>query len=228
MPGTPPRERTEQLWALVPAKLGPTVKSRLGPFLTPDERGALARAMLADVLAALAGAPSLAGVAVITRDEVVTALAESAGAVALRETATGGLNAGVAEGLAGCRARGASGVVVVMGDLPNLTSAEIEHVIADLPERGVVLVPSYDGTGTNVLALRPADLVPATSFGAGSLALHRAATAHLETVVRPLRGAALDVDTADDLSRLLRGGAAGAATARVLAALAPAARTARG
>lgn len=215
------------LWALVPAKLGPSVKSRLGAVLAEEQRRALAQAMLCDVLAALTAARSLAGVAVITRDDAVAALATSCCATPIRETHAGGLNGGVAEGIAACRARGASGVVVVMGDLPNLAAADVERTIAALPERGVVLVPSRDGTGTNVLAARPADLLQPTFFGEASLARHRAATAALETVLLPLAGAALDVDTVDDLAELVRAGAAGAATRQVLASLAPAARPAR-
>lgn len=216
------------LWALVPAKLGPAVKTRLGVSLTPEQRHALAQAMLADVLAALAAAPSLAGVAVVTRDEPVAALARRHGALAVDERPGGDLNDGVAQGIAACSARGASGVVIVMGDVPNVASAEIERVVEALPERGVVLVPSFDGTGTNVLAMRPLDLLPATAFGPDSLARHRAAAADLDVVLCPLHGAALDVDTVADLDRLMRGGAAGAATRRVLATLGDVAMPARG
>lgn len=215
------------LWALVPAKLGPAVKSRLGAVLSQEQRGALAQAMLCDVLAALTAAPSLAGVAVVTRDPALATLAERAGATPVPETHPGGLNDGVAQGIAACRGRGASGVLIVMGDLPNLAAGDVERTVAALPERGVVLVPSRDGTGTNVLACRPADLVGTTFFGAGSLAHHRAATTGLDTVLLPLRGAALDVDTVDDLEELVRGGAAGPATRRVIAELAPAARPER-
>lgn len=209
------------LWALVPAKLGSTVKTRLGAALTPAQRLDLAHAMLSDVLAALGAAPSLGGTAVVTRDPSVASLAERHGAIALDESAGGGLNDGVAEGVAGCLARGASGVVIAMGDLPALTAAEVERAIACLPDRGLVLVPSFDGTGTNVLAMRPTDLLLPTHFGEGSLALHRAAAATLglTTVTCALRGAALDVDTIEDLDRLASTGAAGNATRHVLAAL---------
>ena len=73
------------LWALVPAKLGPAVKSRLGAALSQEQRRALAQAMLCDVLAALTSAPSLAGVAVVTRDPSVASLATEAGATPIEE-----------------------------------------------------------------------------------------------------------------------------------------------
>lgn len=218
------------LWALVPAKLGSTVKTRLGASLTPAQRLDLAHAMLSDVLTALGGVASLGGIAVVTRDPSVAVLAERHGATALHESAGGGLNDGVAEGVVGCLARGASGVLVAMGDLPALTAAEVETAIASLPDRGVVLVPSFDGTGTNLLAMQPADLLLPTCFGEDSLALHHAATAArgLATVSCPLRGAALDVDTIEDLGRLIRSDGAGAATRRVLATLGEPAALQRG
>jgi len=208
------------LWALVPARLGSSVKTRLASALTAEQRAGLARAMLSDVLAALAQVPRLAGVAVVAGDDDVAALASGIGGTVVRETAPGGLNAAVALGVERCTALGASGVVVVMGDLPLVTSDEIEQVVARLPERGVVLVPSRDGTGTNVLALRPPSLLAPTCFGPGSLALHRSATDALgiRTSLCMLRGAALDVDTVDDLACLLRSDAAGPATRAWLSA----------
>jgi len=211
------------LWALVPAKLGSAVKTRLGTVLSEDQRRALANAMLFDVLATLTSVRSLAGVAVVTRDTAVASLAARAGATHVRENHAGGLNEGVAQGMAACHARGASGVIVVMGDLPNLGASDVERTIEALPARGIVLVPSRDGTGTNVLAVRPIDVLRRTAFGDGSLARHRTATAGLETVLLPLRGAALDIDTVADLAHLVQGGATGAATRRLLAEIAPAA-----
>ncbi|HEY8517742.1 MAG TPA: 2-phospho-L-lactate guanylyltransferase [Candidatus Binatia bacterium] len=210
------------LWAVVPAKLGGAVKTRLGATLTASQRHALAQAMLSDVLATLAAVPTLAGTVVVTRDDVVESLAERHGAIALHETRGGGLNAAVAEGIAACRARGATAVVVVMGDLPCLDARELASALERLPERGVLAVPSLDGTGTNVLAVRPLDVLPETHFGPGSLALHRTAAQSrgLELVTCELRGAALDVDTAQDLAVLGGRSTCGHATRAVLDAFA--------
>jgi 2-phospho-L-lactate guanylyltransferase len=212
----------EMLWGLVPAKLGTGVKTRLGAALTPAQRHDLAQAMLSDVLDALARVPALAGTAVVTRDDAVAAIAARHGAITLRETEGGGLNAAVAEGMSRCRARGASAVVVVMGDLPCLGAEEVARAIDRLPERGVLAVPSFDGSGTNLLALRPPDVLAETHFGPGSLALHRAAAAArgVELVTCVLPGAALDVDTATDLDLLVRGRLYGRATGAVLAGFA--------
>ena len=58
---------TSGVWAAVPVKEFAGAKQRLSPLLTPQQRQALAAAMLEDVLAALADAP-LAGIMVNTLD----------------------------------------------------------------------------------------------------------------------------------------------------------------
>lgn len=209
------------VWALVPAKLGPHAKQRLGSVLEPSARCELARAMLCDVLTALRATPALDGVAVIGRGRTLRAIAESIEGVAMiEERAAETLNQAVAEGAAACAERGASALLVAMGDLPLLRPVEVERLLADLPERGLAVAPSADGTGTNLLAVRPATGF-ATAFGPDSLALHRgaAARAELAFVVRELAGAALDVDTAEDLARLQVSEAAAGETRRVLRAL---------
>ena len=75
------------LWAVVPAKSLATAKGRLGSLLVPDERRALATALLADVLAALRATTSVERVLVVSADDAVLALAETLGATPLREPA---------------------------------------------------------------------------------------------------------------------------------------------
>jgi 2-phospho-L-lactate guanylyltransferase len=193
------------LWALVPAKLRTTAKERLSSRLPAEVRVGLAAAMLGDVLSALRRAEVFAGIAVVSRDAQALALATSREATPLRETGGEGLNQAVAQGIERCIAAGASAIVVAMGDLPLLAPHEVCALVARLPSRGVVLAPSFDGTGTNLLAARPPDVFP-TSFGPDSLALHRAAAASLDLPldVCSLRGASLDIDTLDDLERLAR------------------------
>lgn len=196
-----PRQR--RIWAIVPAKLGSEAKVRLAPELSGPARSRFALGMLADVLAALGAVPRLSGVAVVSRDPDARRLAAARGALLVDDPARG-LNGAVAAGVAACRGRGADALVIAMGDLPLLAPREIEQTLAHLPERGAVAARSLDGTGTNLLALSPPDLLD-THFGPESLALHRAAAAERGVVLDELSlpGAALDVDTPADLARLL-------------------------
>lgn len=191
-------------WALVPAKLGPQSKRRLAPHLAPERRHLLAEGMLDHVLATLAGIASLDGIAAIGRGDALAAAARTPRVTPLAETAAANLNEAVAEGAAFCAARGATAVLVAMADLPLLDAAEVESLLDALPARGIAIAPSRDGTGTNLLAFRP-PLPFATAFGPGSLALHFAAAraAGLEVACRRLPGAALDLDTPEDLARFV-------------------------
>jgi len=210
------------VWAVVPAKLGADAKRRLAPALAPEQRARLAQAMLRDVLTALLGARSLTGVALIGRGRAVADLADELGVLFVAERDARNLNEAVVEGTAACCARGASAIVVAMGDLPLVRSEDVDQLVALLPERGVVVAPSLDGTGTNLLAARPPSSI-APAFGRASLAAHRALArrAGVSLAAHDLPGAALDVDTPADLARLLASESARDATRAFLRSLEP-------
>lgn len=215
--------------AVVPAKDLGAAKQRLGEALPAPARAALARAMLEDVLAALAGAP-LDRVLVVTPDPGVAALAEARGARVVREPTSGGHTAAVARGVAACQALGARVMLTVPGDLPCLTSAEVTRILdACGPPPAAVFVPSRSGLGTNAACLAPPDAIP-LRFGEPSFADHLAAARArgIEPVVLELPGAGLDIDRPEDLAALLRSGPWTRAAAVLRAAAgAPAARASR-
>lgn len=191
------------LWAIVPAKLATSAKERLGPVLSPVLRERLARAMLSDVLHALTGCPQIGETLVVSRDREALALARDRGALGLEEQTRDGLNASISEAISYSAQRGATAAVIAMGDLPLLESADVSAAIDRAPARGVVLVPSRDGTGTNLVVTRPTELL-VPQFGPGSLEKHLAQIRRreIEPIVYDCPGAALDVDTPDDLARL--------------------------
>ena len=102
---------------VVPAKEFTIAKQRLADALPATARAALARAMLEDVLAALAGAP-VDRVVVITPDAEVAAVAERWGALVVRETEGHGHTAAVARGVALCREWGATVLLTCPGGPP--------------------------------------------------------------------------------------------------------------
>lgn len=205
------------IWAVVPAKLGKSAKERLAPVLAPELREKLARAMLADVLTALRSCAAIEMTVVISRDSSALELAEANGAQGLVENTRDGLNASVAEAVAYCVEHGATGVLVAMGDLPLLQADDANVAIERLPARGVTLVPSSDGTGTNLVVARPPEIFRPL-FGLGSLERHledlrgRGISMALERC----EGAALDVDTPEDLERLRTADPRQTATAAIL------------
>jgi 2-phospho-L-lactate guanylyltransferase len=171
------------------------------------ERIALAEAMFLDVLAAALSSHAAERVAVITSDPRLMASARAANAVVIDEEFPRGLNVAVRLATSELIALGATAVCTVLSDIPLVTGEDIDTVFTALPtgERGVVLVPSLDSSGTNMIARKPPDLIP-TQFGRFSLVRHlgdcraRAVPGEVVRLQRP----AVDLDVPADLIEFAR------------------------
>jgi 2-phospho-L-lactate/phosphoenolpyruvate guanylyltransferase len=189
------------VWAGVPVKAFTGAKQRMASILTPVQREVLAATMLEDVLSALAGATRLAGVIVNTIDPLAAELAARYGARVVTEGAldghTGAVN-GMARVLA---AEGKSALLTVPGDIPRVTSAEIDAVVASCPPApSFTIVPAHDELGSNAVLCAPPFSVP-LRFGDDSYFPHlMAARAQgIEPTVVRLPGIGLDIDHPADL-----------------------------
>src|SRR5690606_15824297 len=162
--------------------------------------------MLEDVLAALRAVPALDAVAVVTADPEVAAVAEAAGARALRIAPDPGLNPSLARAAEALGPVCADGLLVVLGDVagaePETLGRVLDALAAGEPPRAV-LVPARDG-GTAALARRPPDAFP-TRFGPDSAEAHRAAAAAagVPLVELALPALALDLDDAEAVRAFL-------------------------
>jgi len=195
---------------LIAAKQLEFAKTRLASVLPPGERRALAEAMFRDVLAASLGAAAADHVAVVTSDAGLLALARSAGALAIDENFPRGLNVAVGLATSALIADGARTVCTVLSDLPLIAPEDIDAVFAAMPTgRGVVLVPSHDFSGTNIICRSPAGAVP-TRFGRMSLLRHLEDCRNSDLPAKVLRLArpALDLDVIADLAEFERAGSA--------------------
>jgi coenzyme F420-0:L-glutamate ligase/coenzyme F420-1:gamma-L-glutamate ligase len=201
MPLPPPLDRTV---AVVPVRGLEGSKSRLGGQLDAEEREALVGGLLARTIRAARGAPSLAGVVVVSPDPGVLRAATAEGVDGLRQTGQG-LNGALRDGRAWAAGKGASAVLVLPADLPFISSDEVEMLLRRISEGGtagepvVGLVPDRHGDGTNALLIAPPGAIP-FAFGPGSRAEHEKAARHAGARWVQLDGPlTLDLDTADDL-----------------------------
>jgi 2-phospho-L-lactate guanylyltransferase len=204
--------------ALVPAKTLGEAKGRLADALTEQERRRLALAMLEDVLRTLKAVPAIDSVHVVSPDDEVLSLAARLGAHPVAESATvRGLNQALNRALS-AMSPAPEALLVVHGDLPEATPADIEALLAALPQRGIALCPSKD-RGTSALALRPPDVI-AFRFGERSSIMHKREAAARGVPCEIVRRESLsrDIDSIDDLRGLLARPAA-TATHRALAEL---------
>jgi 2-phospho-L-lactate guanylyltransferase len=161
-------------------------KSRLG-LPQAAIRAALARAMLADVVAACA---AVGPTYVVGPDG-----APVPGATLVADPGRG-QGAAVEAGLAAATG-GSEPVLVVNADLPCATPRDLLALAGAVPPSGLALVPAADGT-TNALALSSAVLF-ASVYGPGSATRFAALGPSRVVDVPNLRD---DVDTLADLERL--------------------------
>ena len=193
------------MWAVLPVKTLGNAKHRLGGVLGPHERRALFGAMLEDVLGALSRVPGLAGIAVVSRDPDVAALARRYGARLIVEDRDGGQTAAVTAAARQLAAEGVGGMITVPGDVPLITPADIEAVLASHGAApAMTIVPARDGRGSNCIACSPPGAI-GFAFGDGSFERHleaaRKAGITPRVVERP--GLGLDIDSPADLALLL-------------------------
>jgi 2-phospho-L-lactate guanylyltransferase len=191
-------------YALVPVKDLTQAKLRLSPLLSPTDRHHLATAMLEDVLTALQQASAIERIALVTTDAHALSLAAQRGFEVVDEGSARGETGAVELAIKVCRERGASALAVIPGDIPLLTAADVDCVIQHGTQYDVVIVPSWDSRGTNAILLRPPDALQ-LRFGSWSFFPHvkQAKRKGLSYKVVRLPRVALDVDTPEDLARLV-------------------------
>ena len=190
-------------WIVIPVRSLTDGKRRLAPVLEPDERAGLVRRMFLRTLEAAieAGPPVL----VVSPDPAALNLARDRGATGLEETRPVELNHALELAAREAAARGATSLLVVSADLPDLEAADLRAMLppSTAPADAVArIAPDAEGIGTNALFVRPPDLL-AFEFGETSCRRHveqaRARGARVERVERP--GLRFDLDTPDDLER---------------------------
>ncbi|MFT4025448.1 MAG: 2-phospho-L-lactate guanylyltransferase [Novosphingobium sp.] len=183
-------------WVVIPVKGPDEGKQRLAAALDPARRTKLVRAMLERVVAAAQGARQVDEVCLLGSSR--HGLPE--GIPLLPDPGTG-LNPALTSAFVAAKQAEATRLVIVFADLPQLTSLDIELLVA-APEDEVAIAPDRHGTGTNAISLPlPAAEDFAFAFGPDSFALHSAEARRLGLGIEEVRsrGLAHDIDEPDDL-----------------------------
>jgi 2-phospho-L-lactate/phosphoenolpyruvate guanylyltransferase len=194
--------------ALIPVKGFRNAKQRLSPLLTGAAREHLAETMFRDVLRQVRIARGLVGTFVVTGDEKVAAIASAAGAEIIAEAEENGETAAVDFARRELKRAGCDAVLVIPGDMPLVRAADIEQVLAQLPEGATtpfaLLVPSHDRLGTNALLLAPPNVIK-LRFGYDSFSFHLTQMQAQGLPIRYIENEriALDIDEPKDFDRLL-------------------------
>jgi 2-phospho-L-lactate guanylyltransferase len=191
--------------AILPIKSFDAAKQRLSPALAGGARQALAQAMFSDVLSSLRKVERLETITVVSADPTVDAAARGKGVNVVIDNAESGQSDATMLGIRHALASGYDRVLLVPGDTPLLSPAELDSLLARAEADGmqVVIVPDRHGSGTNALMISPPDAFR-PSFGPDSLNRHLtlAQEAGLKHSVEEVPSLSHDVDTADDLGAL--------------------------
>jgi 2-phospho-L-lactate guanylyltransferase len=189
---------------LIPVKDLRGAKQRLAEVLSQEQRTLLAEAMLADVVEAVVGWKDHPPASLVTSYPPAIAMARECGFEVIEDPENPGETGAIAMATQVAIEHSARETLVLPGDMPLVTSRELQAVYAAAPAEGVLLVPASDGRGSNAVLRRPADLIP-LRFGNDSFVPHRKAARATgkPVVVLELEGIGLDIDTPADLAALL-------------------------
>lgn len=204
--GPPAPDIVRSGWTVVvPVKSTARGKSRIA--VDPELRRALAIALVTDTVSAVVSAGAVSRVLVVADDPADATRLAAIDKVHTRLTTATSLNGAILDGLS----RVSGPVAVLPGDLPSLTGAGLDAVLAAV-DRPLMVVADRQGVGTTLLtAWRPENLVP--RYGPDSFRRHRDGGA--EPLVLPTdSGIRRDVDTLEDLADVH-----GGRTAEIAAAL---------
>ena len=194
--------------ALIPVKGFSNAKQRLSPLLDAAERELFAEVMFRDVLKQVLKARGLVETYVVTGDNKVAEIAASLGAQLIREKVEKGETDAVDFARGELKQLGREAVLIIPGDMPLVRSADIEEVLAQVPEAAsfpfALLVPSHDRMGTNALLLAPPDIIK-LRFGYDSFTYHMSQVSAQGLPLRFIENErlALDIDEPKDLERFL-------------------------
>jgi len=183
---------------LLPIKDLRHAKQRLSPFLNPEERFALAQAMLLDTVRAVRGVRMAGKIFVVTNYAPAMQVAEENGWVLLREDRQISESFSVDYASIQCAKRGVTALLRLPLDVPLVQSSDIDELLAiECAAPALVIVPSRDGTGTNAILRTPPTLFP-SHFGSGSFAKHCAEAQRADAQIIIRRNARLEMDVDDE------------------------------
>jgi len=183
-------------WAIIPTKTPGDGKNRLSPVLDEIARSDLVRAMLAHVVSAIEAARNVDTLCLVGASR--HGLPET---LPLLDDPGQGLNPAIASAFNEALAGGATRVLIVHGDLPRISTQDVELLAAAAPG-SLAIAPDRHGRGTNALSLPLPEARDFTfAFGTDSFARHRAEAERLGLTIETIHshGLAHDIDEPADL-----------------------------
>lgn len=200
----------DNIYAIIPVSQFANAKTRLSPFLSPEEREKLLKAMLKDIAIALK--PVTDKIIIISKDEDVLAYAKELELTTiieednpktknLKASDNSGLNIALKQAMKWSRKK-VRKVIILPSDIPLIGKTNIKLLINQAKKLDFIIVPSKGG-GTNTLITKP--LAIDMKFGEFSFQKHidEATKKKLNPMIHDSFYMALDVNTTEDLGEIM-------------------------
>lgn len=184
---------------VVPVQRLERAKSRLASVLPPHQRQQLVWNLVHHTLRVLRSVPAVHHLALLTPEPRFAEAARDWDAEVIFDLGQD-LSVAVQHAQTVARRERYDALLIVLADLPLLTPAALARALALLEYPGVILAPDRRGTGTNLLALSPPDII-SPAFGPYSRRQHRYAARVVGCRLRELWDfrVAFDLDLPEDL-----------------------------
>ena len=188
-----------KLAIVVPVKSPSRAKYRLEAVLSEPDRARLALTMARDVFGAVSNLQGY-GRFVISDDPAMLEEGRRFGLEPLTDRVSQGQSAAVQQGFVAAWERGYTAALTIPGDVPAVTTEELDVLGRYRPEIEVLLTPDREHTGTNGLRLVPPHAIT-LRFGEDSFNLHlaEARRANRSVEVKEVEGLRYDLDRPDDI-----------------------------
>ena len=189
----------DNIYAIIPVTQFKNAKTRLSPFLSPNEREKLLKVMLQDVTDALK--KHVDKIFIISRDEDVLDYAKKLNVDTILENENSNLNKALTQAMKYCKGKTRK-IMIVPSDIPLIGKTNIKILIDASKNLDFIIVPAKGG-GTNMIIMKP--MAIHTRYEGFSYKEHVQAAERkkLNPQVHDSFFMALDVNTAEDLVEIM-------------------------
>ncbi|MBR5503547.1 MAG: 2-phospho-L-lactate guanylyltransferase [Methanobrevibacter sp.] len=200
----------DKFYAIIPVNQFSNAKTRLSPFLSPEERKNLLKAMLKDIATTLK--PLVDKIIIISKDEEVLEFAreleldtlveeDHKKSKNLKPSDNSGLNSALKQAMKWSRKK-VRKVIILPSDIPLIGKTNIKILLEQAKNLDFIIVPSKGG-GTNTLIIKPLSID--MQFGEFSFQKHieEAEKKKIIPIVHDSFYMALDVNTTEDLGEIM-------------------------
>ena len=189
---------------LVPFKTFKNAKTRLRKDLSDFDTEHIVKIMLEDVLEQVSKSKIAEKKFILTADEEAIKIAKMLNIEILKEEKQISESSSVDKASNFLKKEGASGVLRLPGDIPLVTTSDIESILElGIKKKCSVLVPSSTKTGTNAFYKYPPDVIK-SSFGSNSFNKHIESfkEQRIKYEILEINNIGLDIDSLEDLKKL--------------------------